>query len=75
MHPAPSSPPTGCAIASAIEAAIERGETPVTIAIDGNEVTAVGIADPVRPDAVGAITALRALGWQHAFCRVTSRAS
>lgn len=45
--------------------ALEAAEalTPVVVAVDGEVVAAAGFGDPLRPDARGAIDALRARGW------------
>ncbi len=41
-----------------------RGESPVMIAVDGVAVAVAGLADPLRPDALAALAAIRALGWK-----------
>ncbi len=41
----------------------ERGETPIVIARDGAMVAVAGLADPIRPDAAGALHDLAQLGW------------
>jgi P-type Cu2+ transporter len=41
----------------------ERGETPIVVAGDGVMIAVAGLADPIRPDAAGALDALDALGW------------
>jgi P-type Cu2+ transporter len=41
----------------------ERGETPIVVARDGVMIAVAGLADPVRPDAAGALEALERLGW------------
>jgi Cu2+-exporting ATPase len=38
--------------------------TPVLIAVDGAVVASAGFGDPVRPEAAGALAALRARGWR-----------
>jgi Cu2+-exporting ATPase len=42
---------------------VRRAETPIAIAVDGTIVAVAGLADPVRPDARAAVTALADLGW------------
>jgi Cu2+-exporting ATPase len=42
----------------------ERGETPIVVASDGVMVAVAGLADPIRPDARGALDELERLGWQ-----------
>jgi Cu2+-exporting ATPase len=41
----------------------ERGETPIVVACDGVMIAVAGLADPIRPDALGALDALARLGW------------
>jgi len=41
----------------------DRGETPIAIAVDGAMVAVAGLADPIRPDAAGALRELERLGW------------
>jgi Cu2+-exporting ATPase len=41
----------------------ERGETPIVVARDGIMIAVAGLADPIRPDAAGALDALERLGW------------
>jgi Cu2+-exporting ATPase len=48
----------------AIDAATQRGETPVVVAVDGIEVAVACLADPLRPDAATALGALADLGWR-----------
>ena len=50
-----------------VAAAAARAETPIAVAVDGVVVAVVGLADPIRPDAVAAVAALAALGWQVAI--------
>ena len=38
--------------------------TPVHIAVDGQLVAAAGLGDPIRPDSIAAVRALRARGWE-----------
>jgi Cu2+-exporting ATPase len=42
----------------------DRGETPVAIAVDGALVAVAGLADPIRPEAAGALARLAAAGWR-----------
>ncbi|MGH7615617.1 MAG: heavy metal translocating P-type ATPase, partial [Gemmatimonadaceae bacterium] len=49
--------------ADQIERGIDPSLTPVLVSVDGEIVAAAGIGDPIRPDAAGAIGALRARGW------------
>jgi len=42
---------------------VERGETPIAVAVDGAMVAVAGLADPIRDDAARALGALGRLGW------------
>jgi len=42
---------------------VERGETPIAVAVDGTMVAVAGLADPIRDDAASALEALERLGW------------
>jgi Cu2+-exporting ATPase len=42
---------------------VERGETPIAVAVDGTMVAVAGLADPIRDDAAAALEALERLGW------------
>lgn len=46
-----------------IDDTTRAAETPIAIAVDGAIVAVAGLADPVRPDAKEAISALGQLGW------------
>ncbi len=48
-------------------AALPSELTPVLVAVDGVVVAAAGLGDPLRPDAPGAVAALRARGWEVAL--------
>ncbi|MCP3970482.1 MAG: copper-translocating P-type ATPase [Rhodobacteraceae bacterium] len=52
-----------------------RGRTPLYLAVDGLAVAALGVADPVRPSAAAAVTALRAEGVQVAMITGDNRAT
>lgn len=39
-----------------------RGRTPMVVSLDGTPIGVLGVADRVRPDAAGAVSALRAVG-------------
>lgn len=45
-------------------ASMERSLTPVLVSVDGVVVAVAGLGDTVRPDALPALTALRARGWR-----------
>lgn len=50
-----------------IESCLQRGQTPVLVAIDGIVHGVGGFADPIRTDAKSAIDRLRKLGWDVAI--------
>lgn len=50
-------------LASEAQTALARGLSPIYVGIDGHAVGLAGIGDDLRPDAVGAVAALQARGW------------
>ena len=56
--------PLGADEQQQVEAMIERGLTPVLVALDGAVVAAAGLGDPIRQDARRALEALARRGWQ-----------
>ncbi|MDX2086486.1 MAG: heavy metal translocating P-type ATPase metal-binding domain-containing protein [Kofleriaceae bacterium] len=46
-----------------IDNVARQGQTPIAVAVDGAIVAIAGLADPVRPDARAALTALAQRGW------------
>ncbi len=50
------------ALAPALAAMADKGQTPVIVACDGRAVGAFSVADPVKPDAARAVAALKARG-------------
>lgn len=50
------------ALSEAVSGMLERGLSPVLVAVDGEVRAIAGFGDPLRPDAVDSLLALRALG-------------
>ena len=48
----------------AIDNLAARGRTPVLVAVDGAPAALLGLADPIKPSAVAAVRALKAMGLQ-----------
>ncbi|MGY1635965.1 heavy metal translocating P-type ATPase [Geodermatophilus sp. SYSU D00742] len=51
-------------LAAAADAAARAGATPVYVAVDGEPVAVLAVADPVKPESAEAVAQLRALGLQ-----------
>ena len=62
-------------LADLARAHAERGRTPVLVAIDGRPVAALAVADPVRPEARAAVSALKAMGVEVAMITGDARAT
>lgn len=54
----------GCDWREHLQAALERGESPIWIAVDGQLTTLLGLSDPLRSDAQSVLQHLRAMGWK-----------
>jgi P-type Cu2+ transporter len=51
-------------VARWVDEVVREAQTPIAIAVDGAVVAVAGLADPVRPDARAALSALSELGWR-----------